>query len=144
MPTIQLSENIMEIQFVLDNGWYVASVGNIEVRVSYDKTSWHLNYIVYRMENECSINWWCAKQNCDMDDLGEEEMAEDECCFACPRVVGKSADEDSYASNGWAENPKTLEEARKLILASYIERNGIVSSNKDVCDVMNGKWVVKA
>ncbi len=132
----------MKVGFVFHNGRYTVRVGNTEVGVRYNQTAWQLSFIIYETVNACAVEWWCPKRNCDLDDLSRDAMAEDEYCIECPRESGERVDTDSETGDQWSENPATLEEARTLILMRYkdIPHNGLISRNKDFCDIMYGSW----
>ncbi len=134
----------MKIIFDKKNDIYTTRLKRTVVHVKYDKEFWALHWQVLSQTIQCEESYFCHKLDCDLDDLKEKDMADDEYCHDCPRISSQCPDIDNHASDKWNENPQSLEEARQLILKRYENtvHNGLYKKNKDFYSIMYGSWII--
>lgn len=58
-----------KIIFRSKNEIFLTRRGNIEVKISYNNIHWYFNWLEYSKQIKCTVDWWCARENCDLDDL---------------------------------------------------------------------------
>lgn len=119
--------------------------GDIEVTVTYDNARWKLDWVRFNMSNQCSIDWWCAKLDCDLDDLAEEDMLEDEYCQHCPRILVEEVAEESCTSDEFKKGfvPNSLEEVRIVIIAVYSNiENNYLKKHHNLYEILHSNWQI--
>ncbi|WP_277360324.1 hypothetical protein [Rickettsia asembonensis] len=129
-----------KIIFRSKNEIFLTRRGNIEVKISYNNIHWYFNWLEYSKQIKCTVDWWCARENCDLDDIEYEKY-----CPSCPQIVVEEIVQDSYTSNEHTKilQPKNLEEVRQNILKEYekLPHNGL--NIKDLYRIMYGIWVLE-
>lgn len=126
---------------------HVARVGDTEVRFCYDDHAWSLESFRYDKEIGCSHYWHCDKHDCSLEDVADDDLADDGYCIGCPKKIEEVEVENSMTNHKWPEvqGGLSLEDARKLLMKHYagVFRISFNNQNKGFRDILFGTWVLK-
>ena len=117
--------------------FYTTRLGNIELRFSFTRLQWFLEWFEFTDRIKCDENYWCTYNHCSLDDITNSEY-----CFNCPKEIIEAISAQASVSNTHTliSNPLVIEDVRKNILHDYqsLAHNGL--NKKFLYRILYSTW----
>ncbi|MHA6643794.1 hypothetical protein [Mesorhizobium sp. A623] len=100
----------------------------------------YLEHISYDIENRCTADWFCEKHDVEVDEIGDDVMAADEFCHACPRhqVYSRSATRFVSGSLGPWNSPGDAQQQIHVFMRDQVAQNGFY--RREVRELFQNPW----